>query len=151
VKKFIPSDFSLDIYLIPYGEHPFLNLRRKFSEEKLAKSGLQYQNIVCGTLAETLFGEYLGIFNKDKKALHIWGTGDEKFDVTTSEDTAKYTAAVALDYDVPNGKFVISSECFTFKDMARVWEEVKGEKLSIESKGSLEDLKKYLKKVIEEE
>ena len=47
VKKFIPSTFSLNMFNIPEGEHPFLDSRVKFAKI-LEKSGMPHVHILNG-------------------------------------------------------------------------------------------------------
>lgn len=47
VKKFIPSTFSLNMFNIPEGEHPFLDSRLKFAKI-LEKSGMPHVHILNG-------------------------------------------------------------------------------------------------------
>ena len=47
VKKFIPSTFSLNMFNIPEGEHPFLDSRLKFAAI-LEKSGMPHVHVLNG-------------------------------------------------------------------------------------------------------
>ena len=46
---------------------------------------------------EVVWAPFLGFINAPEDAFKYFGTGDEKLEMATMEDTAKFTAEVAVD------------------------------------------------------
>jgi hypothetical protein len=99
VPRFIPSDYSLDFTKFSYGENRNLDLRREF-HESLDKSPIASTSIFNGAFAELLTDEMPFILFKQKMILY-WGNPDYRWGFTTIDNTAKYTANVALDPSTP--------------------------------------------------
>jgi len=99
VPRFIPSDYSLDFTKFSYGENRNLDLRREF-HEYLDKSSISATSIFNGAFSELLTNEMPMILFKQKMILY-WGNADYKWGFTTMDNTAEYTAKVALDQDTP--------------------------------------------------
>lgn len=68
------------------------------------------------------------------------GHGTEVFDATSVEDTARYTARVAIDLDLPNGKFAVSGQQLTINAVIAAIEEVSGIKFHRQSLGTITEL-----------
>jgi nucleoside-diphosphate-sugar epimerase len=47
----------------------------------------------------------------------FWGSGDVHFEATTVDDTARYAARVALDPEVPAGRFAIAAERISYNEI----------------------------------
>lgn len=62
VRRFIPSDFAIDLYKLEDGENYNLDLRRVFAA-RLEASGLERVRVLIGCFTEVLFGPYLGMFD----------------------------------------------------------------------------------------
>lgn len=99
VPRFIPSDFSIDFTKLPYGENRNLDLRRDF-HERLDKASISATSIFNGAFADLLTGQAPIILFKLKRVLY-WGDADQRMDFTTTDDTAAFTAAAALDPSTP--------------------------------------------------
>ncbi|PQM26019.1 hypothetical protein CVO77_13020 [Sphingopyxis lindanitolerans] len=76
----------------------------------------------------------------DKGTAAFWGTGDEAFEVTTIEDTARMTARVALDRDVKSGKFAFAGDRISLNRSLDIAENLCGRPFSRQSLGSEADL-----------
>jgi uncharacterized protein YbjT (DUF2867 family) len=142
VKKFIASTFSLNLFNVPYGEHEFLDSRKKFAE-RLEKSGMPYVHILNGCFTETFWG-FLGVFKKQGPVLQYYGDGTEKFDVTTFDDTARYTAEAALDPSI-TGVVEVAGDSITMEEAAEAYRKVKGD-IKTEKLGGLDDLKMQIRR-----
>ena len=64
----------------------------------------------AGCFTETFWG-FLSVFHKDGPSLQYWGDGEKVFDVTTFDDTARYTAEAALREDITGVLEVTSWAC----------------------------------------
>jgi hypothetical protein len=94
IPRFICSDYSLDFTKFSDGENRNLDLRRDFHEY------LDKTSILKGAFTELLTGEIPMIFFKQKMILY-WGSSNYKWGFTTMDNTAEYTAKVALDTESP--------------------------------------------------
>lgn len=95
VPRYIASDYTLDYTRIqptdiPSKEPMFL------IREYLQGKPIQGVHVLNGAFLETWFG-FLGIWRPKEYKLTYWGTGDEKWEMTTYDDTSRYVAEVALD------------------------------------------------------
>jgi hypothetical protein len=99
VPRFIPSDFSLDFTRFTDGENRNLDLRRKF-HTYLDTQNITATTIFNGAFMDMLTNEMPLILFKQKRILY-WGNADHKMCFTTIQNTAEYTALVAMDSDSP--------------------------------------------------
>jgi NmrA-like family len=108
VPRFIPSDFSLDFTKFNDGENRNLDLRRKF-HLYLDKQKIAATTIFNGAFMDMLTNEMPLILYKQKRILY-WGNADHKMCFTTVQNTAEYTAKVAMDNESPR-YLRIAGEC----------------------------------------
>ncbi len=73
-----------------------------------------------------------------------WGTGDELFDLTTVDDTARFTARLAVDPDVRAGVHTISAGPTTYNEIARTIERATGKPLSPKNLGDQQQLREVI-------
>jgi nucleoside-diphosphate-sugar epimerase len=99
VPRFIPSDYSLDFTKFSHGENRNLDLRREF-HEYLDKKQINTTSVFNGAFMDMLTNEMPLIFFNRKLILH-WGQANYKWGFTTIDNTAQYTAHVALDDSSP--------------------------------------------------
>jgi hypothetical protein len=99
VPRFIPSDYSLDFTNFSYGENRNLDLRREF-HEYLDKASISATSIFNGAFSELLTNEMPTILFKQKMILY-WGNANYRWGFTTMDNTAEYTAKVAVDSSTP--------------------------------------------------
>lgn len=139
VKRFIPSDFSLDFTKTQPGSNRNLDFRREF-HAMLDESGIEWTSILCGGFMDMLAGD-IPVINDRFKRVMYWNRKDQPLDFTTYADTAAYTAAVAAD-SRPTPKYLrIAGEVITPEEMAAVASRVKGEKYTAMWVGSAGFLK----------
>lgn len=128
VPRFIPSDYSLDFTKFMDGENRNLDLRRKFHID-LDKAPIEATSIFNGAFADMLSGEMPLILFKQKMIL-CWGDPKHKMVFTTIEDTAKYTAKVAVDSQTP--RFLrIAGDYKSPSEIRDIVSSVSGEKFRI--------------------
>lgn len=99
VPRFIPSDYSLDFRPFSDGENRNLDLRRRF-HAYLDQQAIQATSIFNGAFMELLTNEMPMILPK-RKLIIYWGKADHKMCFTTLDDTAAFTAKVALEEASP--------------------------------------------------
>ena len=99
VPRFIPSDYSLDFTKFSYGKNRNLDLRREF-HEYLDQKSIASTSIFNGAFADLLADEMPFILTKKKMVIY-WGNKERRWAFTTMDNTAQYTANVALDPSTP--------------------------------------------------
>lgn len=142
VRRFIPSDFAIDIYKLEPGDNYNLDLRRTFAA-RLDESGLERAHVLIGCFTEVLFGPYLGIFDLEAGTCAYWGDGDTRFDATTTDDTALYVAEAALDPQAPR-KFAVAGDQLSMRQAVAAYEAATGTRLNACSLGSVTELERRI-------
>lgn len=130
VRRFIPSDYSLDIYKFPKGSNRNFDIRLKFHDVanqlvKDSKSNIEITSIFQGAFTELLATGRI-IFNYKKRVASYFGSPDTKMEFTTWKNTAEYTAAVALDPNPTPSKLCISGIRLTPKEAQQIANKVTG-------------------------
>jgi len=125
VSRFIPSDFSLDFTKFADGENRNLDLRREF-HQYLDRAPISSTTIFNGAFTDLLSGQMPLIFVKQKLVLY-WGDADKRWDFTTMDDTATYTANAALDASTPR-YLRIAGDQISPREIKVVADEVTGHK-----------------------
>ena len=125
VPRFIPSDYSLDFTAFRHGENRNLDLRREF-HRYLDQTPITSTSIFNGAFMDLLTGDMPMIFFKQKWVLH-WGDKNHRLLFTTMDDTAAYTANVALDTSSPR-YLRIAGDRISPSEIRTVLNEMTGEK-----------------------
>jgi len=141
VKRFVPSDFSLSTDRIQEGEHPFLTSRIKF-RKYLETTPVKGLHVTLGIFTETFFFFKTRMF----PGLHYYQSPDQKIDITTYEDTAKYVAAAVAKPDRV-GDLRIHGDELSINEIAAIYKKVTGKDVKPENRGSIEDLKKSIEEL----
>ncbi|MDN3586229.1 SDR family NAD(P)-dependent oxidoreductase [Pedobacter aquatilis] len=107
VKRFIPSDFCTDYRPLIPGENRNFDLRRNF-KDCIDEKDIQVTSIFNGAFADIL--KYnTPILNLKNRTIAYWGDKAEwRLDFTTMENTAAFTAAVALKDESPRDLHIAS-------------------------------------------
>jgi hypothetical protein len=111
VRRLIPSDYSIDFTKLPAGSNRNFDLRLQFhrAAERLiqqAKSGLELTSVYQGAFTE-LLGTGWVVFDYKKRRVTYFGSPDTVGQYTTWQNTAEFTAAVAVDPNpTPRSLFV---------------------------------------------
>ncbi len=144
VKRFIPSDFCTDYTDLVPGENRNFDLRREF-RQYLDPMPIQASSIFNGAFADIL--QYnTPVLNLKEKSIGYWGDkADWKLDFTTMDDTAAFTAEVALDEETPRNLQIASFQV----SPTLLWHEVKqltNQEFRIQQLSSLDDFAQFIKK-----
>lgn len=100
VPRFIPSDFCTDYNHLPEGENRNFDLRRKF-KKYIDQTAIHASSVFNGCFADILMYN-TPILNLKDKSIGYWGDKEDwKLDFTTMDNTAAFTAEVALDETAP--------------------------------------------------
>lgn len=134
VPHFIPSDFSIDFTNLEVGQNRNLDLRREF-HQYLDESPIASTTIFNGPFMDLLTGQMPMILDKQKWILY-WENPDQSIDFTTMDDTAEFTANVALDDSAP--QFLrIAGDQITPRQMVKVVSEIKKKEFSLFRAGGI--------------
>jgi len=101
VHRFIPSDFSIDFTKLPEGANRNFDLRLQFHQAadrliQQSKSDIEFTSIYQGAFTELLSSGRM-LLDYSKRRVTYFGSPTTMMEFTTWENTAEYTAAVALD------------------------------------------------------
>ncbi|WP_210488211.1 NmrA family NAD(P)-binding protein [Rufibacter aurantiacus] len=99
VPRFVPSDFAIDFTKLPPGTNRNLDLRQEF-KERLDRAPIKATSILNGMFSDLLTGQAPVVLFPLKRVVY-WEDADQPLDFTTTEDTAAFTAAAALDDTAP--------------------------------------------------
>jgi uncharacterized protein YbjT (DUF2867 family) len=134
VPRFIPSDYSLDFTKFSDGENRNLDLRRAF-HTYLDKAPIAATTIFNSAFMDMLTDEMPLILFKQKRILY-WGDADHKMAFTTVQNTAEYTANVAIDASTP--RFLhISGDQLSPREFQSLLTDLTGEKFGFFRPGGL--------------
>ncbi|MCJ8167098.1 NmrA family NAD(P)-binding protein [Pontibacter sp. E15-1] len=128
VPRFIPSDYSLDFTKFTDGENRNLDWRREF-HEYLDKTAISATTIFNGAFAELLTDQMPVIHFKQKLVVY-WRNADYRWNFTTMDNTAEYTANAALDPSTP--RFLrIAGDQVSPRHIQAIMREITGEKFRL--------------------
>ena len=154
VRRILPSDYALDIFKATEGEHPFFDQRVQ-ADQQIADLGIEHVHILQGSFMMMVANGFTMFPNADSVGLptvdhknavaKFWGTGDEKIEVTSMDATASMIARVALDRDVPNGKFAFYGDHVSWNEAIDIIERTTGKTYERESLGNESALRETMK------
>lgn len=139
VRRILPSDYALDLFKATPGEHAMFDMRAE-ADRRIAALGLQQVNVLQGGFMDMFLPGH-GAIDLDAGTISFFGDGNTKVEVTSVEDTARMVARVALDRDVPAGKFALAGDRITFREAAAIVAEATGRPIKPVSMGSEGDLR----------
>lgn len=91
-----------------------------------------------------------GVWDGEAKRALVWGSGHEKWQITTENDAAEFTAELVLDLTKGTGTYRFCSYEKSTREMAQVYEEIRGIKVTLDHAGSLDDLRDVASTAVEE-
>jgi nucleoside-diphosphate-sugar epimerase len=142
VPRFIPSDFATDFTKSSPGTNRNLDLRREF-HERLDKAPIAATSILNGMFTDLLTGQAPIILFKFRRVVY-WENADQPLDFTTMDDTARFTAAAALDPATP--RFLrLAGDQISARGLVEVAGEVTGGKFHLFRAGGLKRLERLIK------
>ncbi|KAF7918231.1 uncharacterized protein EAE98_009843 [Botrytis deweyae] len=148
VPRYIAGDFSVDHTLIPSSRiHLFPKPTTKIIEYLSTKKSVKGVHILNGALMETFWAEFFQLYDSSSQTLSYWGAGDEKWEFTTYQTAADYTAAVALDENAV-GIFRFLEDRKSPRELQSIFQTVYSTPLHLKSHGSLIDLEQKLEEVV---
>jgi len=147
VRRFIPSDYSMNLFAVPQGDNVSSDDRREFARRADAERGdVEVVHVLNGAFLDrrVLFG-FLGAVNLQKREAYGWGDGHAEMQFTTYDDTAAYTAAAALDDRPVPDKLFVAGDSLSFDRLVNEVEAGLGAPITVKSLGSFSDLDAAIK------
>ncbi|MEH2039702.1 MAG: aromatic alcohol reductase [Nostoc sp.] len=141
VKRFIPSDYSVDYRKLDYGDNDNLDMRKKVFEY-LQQSSLEYTLVLNGAFMDII--TYMPLFDLEHQTFQYWGDGETLLDFTTTDDTAKYVAEAVSDPSLGNTALSVAGDTLTPKQLKATYEAATGTKLTEKSLGSIAEMKAWI-------
>jgi uncharacterized protein YbjT (DUF2867 family) len=140
VRRFIPSDFALDIWAAPAGA-PMFALRRE-ADAAIDELGLEVVHVLNGAFMDMMLDPHTaGVVDLEKGAGNYYGDGTDQFDVTLIDDVAAFTARLAVDEFATAGTYSLSGSRTSFNGIIAQVEHLTGRALTRNPRGSVEDLR----------
>jgi uncharacterized protein YbjT (DUF2867 family) len=139
-RRFLPSDFAIDLFSAPEGA-PQFDMRRR-ADSAIRALPLEVVHVLNGAFMDMMLDPNTpGLIDLDKGTVMLWGTGDEAFNLTTVDDTARFIAKVATDPADLSGVHYLSGAETTFNAIIAETERILGRTLTRNVLGSAEDLR----------
>jgi hypothetical protein len=142
VKRFIPSDYSLDFTNFNDGENRNLDLRREF-HKYLDAQPIAPTSIFNGAFMDMLTDEF-PMIAFGKKRITYWGDARHELGFTTMDDTANFTAYVALDDCTPR-YLRIAGHNISPKELKKVMGVISGSPFELMRMGAPKRLARLIK------
>lgn len=145
VRRFVPSDFSVDYFNVELGDNYNLDYRIT-TFAFLKESGVPWTSVLNGAFTEVQFTDFAGLLDQDTGTFSYWGDGETPCDFTVTEDAAAYTIAAALDPEMENRVCRVAGDVLTMKAVKSVTETVLDQTLEEIRRGSVDDLRNWIAK-----
>jgi len=142
VSRFIPSDFSMNLFGLAEGENINSDWRREFARRAEEERGsVDVVHVLQGCFLDegVLFG-FLNAIDLDRNEAYLWGDGNADMQFTTYADTAAYTAEAALDEQPVPSRFYIAGDSLNFHRLVAEVSTGLGRPLAVQRLGTLAEL-----------
>lgn len=141
-RRFIPSDYSYNVFTLPEGINVNSDWRRTLGRqaENEVSDSFEVVHVMQGIFADRYVLGFLGLLDAEQGVVRYWGDGTTPIDWTTWEDTARFTAAAALDDRKVPAHLFVSGQRADVLSFAKAWEAAHGKALRLERLGSLAEL-----------
>jgi hypothetical protein len=149
MQRFFPSTWNLDWSKNQFGDLPYYDLFLALDRQLSMSSSIKPFYIFTGIFAECFFSlpghgqfapQHHGVWDPNKKSADVWGTGDEKWPLTTERDSAEFTAELIIDLTKSGGYYRFCSGQYSIKEIAHEYELAKGVRPQLNFKGSIAEL-----------
>jgi nucleoside-diphosphate-sugar epimerase len=143
VRRFIASAFSYDLFAMAPGVNVNTDWRRTFAERAKEEVGdaVEVVHVMQGIFTDKFVLGFLGLLDADKGVLRYWGDGKTPIDWTSWEDTARFTAAAAVDDRAVPERLYVAGDKMDVHTFAATFAAVRGTTLTLECLGSTDELR----------
>jgi uncharacterized protein YbjT (DUF2867 family) len=137
VERFVPSDFSENLFSVPEGINPYLDMRRTF-DRKVASSSIGYTHILNGGFMEAVFSNP-GLIDAEAGTITFWGNDEVPLDFTSMSDVAAWTVAAIDDPATVHRTVSVVGDRRTIAQIADDYAVATGKELHRVRRGSIAD------------
>ncbi len=148
VARLVPSDFAEDLFSVPEGINPYLDVRRQFARH-LQSSGVGYTHILNGGFMDVIFASP-GLVQADAGTISFWGDGHMPLDFTTLDDVAAYVVAAIDIPETLNTVVEVAGDRRTVHQIANDYEAATGRSLTRICRGSIDEGYATLRRMVAE-
>lgn len=151
IQRFIAASWNYDWRKLSLWDHESYDPLIAFWNHAELSSPIKPNYILAGVLAEVLFsvpghGDFSpknnGVWDPAAKTMDVWGTGKETWHWTTERDAADFAADIISQPEAVEGGFwTVCSGEHTLEQIATTYEKVKGCKVGINRKGTVNELR----------
>ncbi|MCC5943194.1 MAG: NmrA family NAD(P)-binding protein [Balneolaceae bacterium] len=134
VKRFIPSDYSIDFTNLVEGQNRNLDWRRDF-HSYLEGKPIEVTTIFNGPFMELLTTDMPLILFKQRRIL-CWGNPDQIMEFTTTLNIAEFTAEAALDRETPR-YLRIAGDRLSCNDFVELLTKITGQRFKLFRPGGI--------------
>jgi uncharacterized protein YbjT (DUF2867 family) len=143
VRRFVPSDFAIDLFSAPEGAPQFD--ARKQADRLIDALPLEVVHVLNGAFMDMMLDRAnTMIFDDERGTVSVFGTGDEPFNLTTVDDTARFTAKIATDPAEVTGVHYVSGAEASWNTIAAEIGRVSGRHLTLNRLGDADDLRRVI-------
>lgn len=140
VPRMIPSDFSVDLHRLDFGDNYPLDFRKR-ADQAFEGSSVQPTSVLNGAFMEVVTAPFMGIVDLDAATFSYWGDGEQPMDFTAIPDVAAYTAAAALDPAVTGRPVRVAGQVLTMRELHGAVQEATGTTLELRPLGTVDELR----------
>ncbi|MFJ8026811.1 NmrA family NAD(P)-binding protein [Streptomyces sp. NPDC096311] len=139
-RRFVPSDFAIDLFKAPPGALMF-DPRRE-ADEIISALDLDVMHVLTGGFLDMVLDPRAkGIVDANNATVTCWGTGEEPFNMTTVDDTARLTACLVLDDTASAGVHMFAAAETSPSQLAEELSKATGRTFTLNRLGSVDDLR----------
>lgn len=99
VPRYIAGDWSFDFRKLNLGDHPNKDPMKhiqEYLEQKEAEGKIKAVHVLIGCFLEIPWRQS---WNAGSRTLTYWGTGEERWELTSYDNVAEFTAKIAVDVE----------------------------------------------------
>ena len=144
IKRFIPSEFGINMSSLSYYKSPSISGRIDFRNELVNKyKMINYTTLNCGCFMEGIFG-WLQHYSPKNKSFNYWGDGQQLLDITCTNDIAQITSDLLLSdsMNLNQKHLAIVGNQISSKQIVDILKVNVSEEINGISHGDIEDLRK---------
>lgn len=143
VRRFLASDFAIDLFAAAE-VRPQFEVRRRAAAE-IEALPMEVVHVLNGAFMDGMLDPTQpGLLDVSNGTVMLWGTGDEPFDVTTVDDTAKFAARVATDPEDRSGIRYVSGSRTTWNEVIAETEKLTGRTFTRNVVGNVDSLREIV-------
>ena len=142
VRRFIPSDYSFNLFGLGEGENINSDWRRTFARRAdMERESVEVVHVMIGCFLDVgvLYG-FIGGFDLKKGEAYLWGSGEHRMQFTTYRDAARYVTEAALASEALPREFFVAGDSLDFQELVNETAAGLDQTIAIRSMGSLSDL-----------